>query len=199
MSNAVAAANAEVQRRIYSTLQDCGVDADQILEGMQRSESIIAGSVTVAVLSPTYFRPNDIDIYCPEDEEDRMTDFLEDEIRCSLVKETDVRYPDRLSIKRILWFVKAGTRINLMVVKGRNATAAVFQFHSTVVMNILYYRGIYCAYPELTLRQLSIVNGASLQDEIESERTARCIEKYDARGITTGTKVRAAQARDGEI
>ncbi|KAJ7680202.1 hypothetical protein DFH06DRAFT_1315009 [Mycena polygramma] len=172
----------DVKLLVRETLVNCGVDPDAIFEGMTATRSIISGSVPVAALGGNKFIPNDVDVYSPETEGDNMLAFLEERMGY------DVNYPDRIAIRRILWLCKDASRINLMFVEGNHPAAAVLQFHSTAVMNIVFFEGFLCLYPLLTLCKLSLMNGTN-GDAYERERTARCIEKYSERGITTAKQL----------
>ncbi|KAJ7615685.1 hypothetical protein DFH06DRAFT_1145908 [Mycena polygramma] len=118
-----------------------------------------------------------------------MLAFLEEEMGYVVKRAIDVNYPDRIAIRRILWLCKDASRINLMFVEGNHPAAAVLQFHSTAVMNIVFLEGFLCLYPLLTLCKLSLMNGTN-GDAYERERTARCyrevFRKRDNDGETTG-------------
>ncbi|KAJ7684935.1 hypothetical protein DFH06DRAFT_970724 [Mycena polygramma] len=160
---------------------------------MTATRSIISGSVPVAALGGNKFIPNDVDVYSPETEGDNMLAFLEERMGYDVKRAIDVNYPDRIAIRRILWLCKDASRINLMFVEGNHPAAAVLQFHSTAVMNIVFFEGFLCLYPLLTLCKLSLMNG----DAYERERTARCIEKYSERGITTAKQVSRETESEG--
>ncbi|KAJ7675869.1 hypothetical protein DFH06DRAFT_1122653 [Mycena polygramma] len=185
----------DVRLLIRETLTNCGVDADAIFKGMTATRSFISGSVPVAALGGNKFIPNDVDVYSPETEGDNMLAFLEEEMGYVVKRAIDVNYPDRIAIRRILWLCKDASRINLMFVEGNHPAAAVLQFHSTAVMNIVFLEGFLCLYPLLTLCKLSLMNGTN-GDAYERERTARCIEKYSERGITTAKQL--SQLNEGK-
>ncbi|KAJ7041003.1 hypothetical protein C8F04DRAFT_1253506 [Mycena alexandri] len=133
---------------------------------------------------PGRFTPNDVDVYTPETEETLMLEILREQLGFTVTKQVATAYPKRLSITRIYWLTKGTAKINLITVKGDNAVVPIFQFHSTLVMNKISCYGMFCAYPELTLNGIALVNTGVKLDTYSKRRTAECIEKYEKRGFT---------------
>ncbi|KAJ7692805.1 hypothetical protein B0H16DRAFT_1751764 [Mycena metata] len=154
-----------------------------MLNALGETRSLISGSVLVAALFPGRFKPNDVDIYCPETTGTRLLDIMQNRFGFHLNKGVDVQYPRHLAIRKIHWLTKGSAKINLMLVEGDNAAVAVFQFHSTIVMNVLSVHGLYCTYGDLTLAGEGLVNNSQTVDEAQAQRNLRCIEKYEGRGF----------------
>lgn len=169
---------------------DCGLEPTRILTALGETRSLISGSLPVAALFPDKFKPNDVDIYCPEPEGGHMLDILQNQLEFHLHKGVDIQYPKHLALTKIYWLTKGSAKVNLMVVKGDNAAIAVFQFHSTIVMNILCFHGLYCTYADLTLAGDSLVNGSNTPDDARAKRNEKCVQKYEDRGFTFKKKVR---------
>jgi uncharacterized protein with PQ loop repeat len=184
---------AEMERRVHEILQQYGLEPNATLRALGATRSLISGSVPVAVLFEGRFKPNDVDIYCPESEEDTMRDILGAQ-EFQLDRETTIHYPKHLAIRRVLWLTKGSAKINLIIVKGDNAAVAIFQFHSTLVMNFICVYGTYLAYPELTLNGNSLVNTAFILDPTTMRRSAKCFAKYQERGFTFRSKASRARS-----
>ncbi|KAJ7038558.1 hypothetical protein C8F04DRAFT_1324382 [Mycena alexandri] len=175
-----------MERNIRRTLRDNGLEPTSILTALGETRSLISGLLPVAALFPGRFKPNDVDIYCPEEEEGYMLHILQNRMGFHLHKGVDVRYPKHSTITKIYWLTTKSAKVNLMVVKGNNAAIAIFQFHSTIVMNILCFHGLYCTYADLTLAGERLINSSYLHD---GARAVKCIEKYEDRGFTFKKKL----------
>ncbi|KAJ7740548.1 hypothetical protein B0H16DRAFT_1728910 [Mycena metata] len=178
-----------MERNIRKALADCGLEPSTMLNALGETHSVISGSLPVAAMFPNRFKPKDVDIYCPEVEEKHMLEILCDRMDLTLDKRVDVHYPRHLAITKILWLSSESAAVNLMIVKGDNAAIAVFQFHSTLVMNILCSRGLYCTYGDLTFEGEALINVSHLLDAYTAKRNAKCFEKYEDRGFTFKTKL----------
>ncbi|KAJ7608639.1 hypothetical protein DFH06DRAFT_1346794 [Mycena polygramma] len=174
----------EMQGRIHRVLRSCGLDPRDTFDALGETRSLISGSMPLAAIMDGHFTPNDVDIYCPEDQERNMLDIAADVLGFTEDRSITVTYPARLEITKIYWLTKGPSKINLIIVKGRNAAVAVFKFHSTVVMNIIWPRMLYIPYGDLTLQGLSLVNMPATMKPSSAARVARCTTKYEQRGIT---------------
>jgi hypothetical protein len=178
-----------MEARIHAILSRCGVEPIPLLKSLGLTRALISGSVPVEALTNLPFLPNDVDIYVPLTGKEAMEVVIDDmDFTCD--KASDSRYPKQLGIETIKWFSKGPYKINLMVVKGPNPLTAIFKFHSTVVMNFISFHGLYCAYPDMTLYKLSIVNTKYLLNVHTFRRMMACLTRYRARGITFETEVR---------
>ncbi|KAJ7112878.1 hypothetical protein C8R46DRAFT_932425, partial [Mycena filopes] len=151
---------------------------------LKETRSLISGSVPVAALFPGRFTPNDVDVYTPEGQEHTMIKRVQEDMEFAMDREpATVHYPRHSTIAKIYWFRKGPAKINLIIVKGDNAAIAVFQFHSTLVMNILRWDGLLCAYPDSTLKGIGLVNTSYIIGGAGIQRTAECLRKYEQRGF----------------
>ncbi|KAJ7720713.1 hypothetical protein B0H16DRAFT_1227641, partial [Mycena metata] len=146
---------------------------------------IVSGSTALLMITDLDFQPGDIDIYVPESQEDTAIALALKNHSFSLTKSMKPPYENNTAIKTVHWLKKDEKKMNIMVVKGENAVLAIFQFHSTVVMNFLSSTGVYCAYPSLTLSNRALPNLPIMLREIAAEGRCRdCYDKYRNRGIT---------------
>ncbi|KAK7044301.1 hypothetical protein R3P38DRAFT_2406533, partial [Favolaschia claudopus] len=143
----------------------------------------VSGSTPLPVLLDLNFEPNDLDVYVFDFDEDRTLVLLKQVFNFATVHMTDNTYQDMAGISRTHWLKKGENVINLMVMSSGNAAAAIFQFHSTIVMNYISGWGVFCAYPELTLNGKSVANPSALATERERKRALYCFDKYGERGI----------------
>lgn len=178
-------AELEVHRRISLF----GLDPVDTLRFLGKTGSFISGSVPVPVLAGIRFVPNDIDFYCPEKAEAEFQEWLVDQQGFELTRSIEQKYPATRAIKEMTWYVKDGKVVNVMSVRGDSPALAMPQFHSTIVMNMICYKGLYCAYPKLTRRRLSLRVDPSRRNRVGRARADECIEKYTGRGVRTSTTV----------
>ncbi|KAK6972184.1 hypothetical protein R3P38DRAFT_2469102, partial [Favolaschia claudopus] len=154
-----------------------------MLQCLRKGNGIISGSTPLPILLDLKFKPNDLDVYVLEEDEDRMLDLVKDSFLFTIVRQSDNPYRDVPGLLRTHWLKKGTQVINVMVVAGDNAASAIFQFHSTIVMNYISGWGVFCAYPELTLEGKSITNLSVLTNEEQRKRATYCFDKYGERGI----------------
>ncbi|KAJ7698794.1 hypothetical protein B0H16DRAFT_1749579 [Mycena metata] len=186
-----------MEGQIHQLLINCGLDPIAVLEALGVTRSVISGSVPVAAMFPGQFEPNDVDIYTAEPEETAMLAIFRDQLNFTVVKQARIVYPKHMAISRIYWLTEGKAKVNLIIVKGGNALAAIFQFHSTLVMNAISVDGLFCAYPELTLKGMSLVNSSFIVGEEQEKRAAICIEKYESRGFAFITEYKITEV--GEL
>ncbi len=75
-----------------------------------------------------------------------------------------------------------------MTCAGDSALPAIFEFHSTVVMNFISSHGLYCAYPHLTMAEQGIPS-SSYFAETRSQTSRRLLRKYRERGYVIEEKL----------
>ncbi|KAJ7143163.1 hypothetical protein C8R43DRAFT_891895, partial [Mycena crocata] len=169
-----------------------------LMRSLGPTRSIISGSVPVAAMGNVNFVPNDVDLYVPESQETAMTNVVVG-MDFALDRSVTVRYPARLGIRRILWFAKGTLKINIIVVIGENAAAAIPRFHSSVVMNFVSHFGFVCLYPDMTFQCMGLINTNYLLDRDEMVRTMERIYRYRGRGFFFETEVRSCYFESGLI
>ncbi|KAJ6460422.1 hypothetical protein DFH09DRAFT_832067, partial [Mycena vulgaris] len=129
-----------------------------MLKTLTDTASIISGSLAILPFIDGDFTPNDLDIYVLEEHEVTILRTLEATFGYTIDRTLSSSYTSIGLIIRFHWLQNGGKIINLMVIKGVDAVEAIYQFHSTVVMNFISGTGAYCAYPELTLKKLAFPN-----------------------------------------
>ncbi|KAJ7171231.1 hypothetical protein C8R46DRAFT_895624 [Mycena filopes] len=162
-----------------------------MLDILKNNRSIISGSSPLPALTALRFRPNDLDVYVPEERQEPMVRAMEHEFGFHHIRSQESHYDRNNSIVRVLWMARGTHILNLVIVKGDNAAIAPFLFHSTVVMNIVTPYGILCAYPDLTLQGYAIPNVNCLVDTTSRVRSLRCYRKYTERGVLYSYDLRA--------
>ncbi|KAK7037916.1 hypothetical protein R3P38DRAFT_2515719, partial [Favolaschia claudopus] len=158
-------------------------ESHALLSHFREGGGFVSGSTPPPSTAGPNFKPNDLDIYAFDFDEDRTLDLLKNSFQFATVHKSDNPYQDIAGIARTHWLKKGPHVINLMVMTSGNAAAAIFQFHSTIVMNYISGWGVFCAYPELTMSGKSIANPSALASERERKRAIYCFDKYGERGI----------------
>ncbi|KAJ7654012.1 hypothetical protein DFH06DRAFT_1330115 [Mycena polygramma] len=166
------------------------LDADALLKLMLKTNSIIVGSLPVAVLTDASFEPNDIDILVPASSEGTMKVLLSSQFGYTEMS-SKIMDGSHDSLRVEHKFVRGAHVINLRVTAGENATVALMLSHSTIAMNFVSAWGVFCAYPQLTLVNKAMFNHFT-EDEHEfrrwssHQRMMTSFEKYVKRGIEFG-------------
>ncbi|KAJ7768501.1 hypothetical protein B0H16DRAFT_1308003 [Mycena metata] len=158
---------------------------------LRTTRSIVSGSAALLMVSDLEFEPGDLDIYSPLSQEESVMTIAEHRLGfLPTSSRTSVFYRSNDAILKVHRLVKSRKSMNVVVVNSENPAAAVFHFHSTVVMNYLSAFGLYCAYPSLTLKDLSVANLPVVLGEIGVRaRAEECFDKYRSRGVTFETDV----------
>jgi hypothetical protein len=140
------------------------------------------------MLTELNFDPGDLDIYVPSSQDETMFNLAKRQLHFKESTYSTTSYDQNTFIKKVRHLRRKDKRMNLVVVQGEDPVIALFDFHSTIVMNYLSASEIYCAYPSLTLSRLSVVNVPVLIRESQRpggrDRIYTCLEKYFARGIS---------------
>ncbi|KAJ7164307.1 hypothetical protein C8R46DRAFT_901721, partial [Mycena filopes] len=162
-----------------------------LLALLECTRGIVSGSAVLRMVTNLDFKPGDLDIYVPDSQEETAINLCTERLGFQLTMSMDPLYDTNTSLGTVHWLAKGTFKLNVMVVKGENAALAIFQFHSTIVMNFLTANGLYCAYPTLTLSNLAIPNRPIMRREGGfSQRCRDCFEKYRGRGVTYQTDAR---------
>ncbi|KAJ7460504.1 hypothetical protein B0H11DRAFT_1736622 [Mycena galericulata] len=155
------------------------------------TESVISGSTAAILLTEADFTAKDLDLYVPEAHEIRMLYVFQNHLGFTLDRTQTSTYPSTIGEVRIHWLEAGEHFVNLIVMEGDNAAKAIFQFHSTFVMNFIAWHGVYCAYPDLTLNLIGIINRSQIVDNRSAARMLDALEKYARRGVTMCSSLRA--------
>ncbi|KAJ7205104.1 hypothetical protein C8J57DRAFT_1100376, partial [Mycena rebaudengoi] len=158
-----------------------------LLSVLAATRSVVSGSLPLAVISGWRFVPRDLDIYVPESEERKLLSMLREAFGLLEVKfhVFNHRYDDCIAVKSSRWLTTGGggRTVNVLTCVGESAILPVFHFHSTVVMNFISARGLYCAYPKLTTRRLAIPRFVRDMSVRKARALRICFAKYMSRGF----------------
>ncbi|KAJ7029814.1 hypothetical protein C8F04DRAFT_962484 [Mycena alexandri] len=157
---------------------------------LRSTRGVLSGSAALLMVTNLSFAPGDLDFYMPASQEQTSLAMAGKRLGFTLRRSSARTYENNMDIKRVHELVKGQKKMNIIVTKGENAVAAIFQFHTTVVMNMLTAAGLYCAYPDLTLKSWGVANlTVLLKDSSSSRRTRACYEKYRDRGVRIEKRV----------
>ncbi|KAJ7715120.1 hypothetical protein B0H16DRAFT_1340234 [Mycena metata] len=159
---------------------------------LRQTRSIVSGSAALIMVSDLEFVPGDLDIYTPLSQEEPALAIVQRNMGFETVSSWMPRgYSNNAAICKVHRLVKGRKSVNVIIVQGEDPTAAVFHFHSTVVMNYLSAFGLYCAYPSLTLSDTGVMNLPVVLRDVRARTNAEdCYEKYRTRGVTMVNDVR---------
>ncbi|KIO05486.1 hypothetical protein M404DRAFT_140798 [Pisolithus tinctorius Marx 270] len=149
-------------------------------------DAVISGSTTLHYLLPentTEWTPTDLDIYVPERCYPHLRILLKHQ--CYEILRTHKTTPiySQSAIASMVTWAKGNRHIDVIVSNTEVAVSPIFQFHSTAVMNFISADHIFCAYPALTLRGLSIVNPGVVYYGNFKVRYLKTLAKYSLRGF----------------
>jgi len=143
-------------------------------------DAVISGSTALHFLLPivsTPWSPTDLDLYIP--------------LRCQLQLghllkkrgKSNISLYSTSKIFTVLTFTKADKKVDVIVSSTDCAVLPIFQFHSTAVMNFFTGNSIFCAYPSLTFRGLSMISASTLYNGSFSPVGMKALLKYKQRGL----------------
>ncbi|KAJ7661399.1 hypothetical protein DFH06DRAFT_988100 [Mycena polygramma] len=161
-----------------------------LLKMLLKTSSIIVGSVPIAILTNASFDPSDLDILVPASSEGTMKILLSTSFGyCQTGSKIMDGAQDTLRVEHT--FAKEGNTVRLRVTAGENATVSLMLSHSTIAMNFISAWGIFCAYPQLTLKNRAMFNHFTEEEHefrrwSSHQRMMASFDKYVKRGITFG-------------
>ncbi|KAJ7020468.1 hypothetical protein C8F04DRAFT_974253 [Mycena alexandri] len=112
---------------------------------LRTTMGVVSGSVALLMATDMAFKPGDMDIYVPASQDQTALAIAQTHLGFTLKKLSARTYQNNVDIKRVHTLKKGPKKINIIMTKGENAMAAIFQFHSMIVMNVLTAAGLYCA------------------------------------------------------
>ncbi|KAJ7258987.1 hypothetical protein C8J57DRAFT_1073393, partial [Mycena rebaudengoi] len=155
------------------------------------TRSIISGSLPLAILTGGTFIPNDMDIFVPCSQEQTMLALLEIQYGC--IPTASVRGQNYINseVANVRWLstTDSAWHINLMTCTGECPVSALWHFHSTLVMNFISSKGIYSAYPKLTLHHWGILSASFYSHSLDGHCRRKSIIKYRKRGFSFRTSL----------
>ncbi|KAF5331246.1 hypothetical protein D9611_013148 [Ephemerocybe angulata] len=157
---------------------------------LDRSNTVISGSVALELVHPTGLRPNNLDFFCPNQEADGVCSFLLSK-NYNIVVDPPVLpliiddVPGHNCIDAVTT-LRHGTKqstIHVIVSSSSSPLAPIFASHSTFVMNFISASGIYSCYPGLTEQNTGMRN---ITDKLVPVQPRRLLdqEKYVQRGFS---------------
>ncbi|KAI5987723.1 hypothetical protein EDD15DRAFT_2173323, partial [Pisolithus albus] len=154
---------------------------------MRSCDAVVSGSTALRLLLPeigTPWNPTDLDIYVPRSTSIQMLRRLKAEgyNRVSEKRQDDARYRNS-DVASVILVSNGRNMIDIIISRTSAAISPIFQFHSTVVMNFVSADTVFCCYPNLTLRLLSLVNAGPLYNGLFSMTTMDAMWKYISRGV----------------
>lgn len=149
--------------------------------------AVVSGSAALHLMLPpkmTYWTPQDLDIYAPNVHYisvcARMLSLgysIADE------HERDPTPYTYSQVKEVLTFSDGTHKVHVVFSKSMTAFAPIFEFHSTAVMNFVSPRHLFCAYPDLTFKELSIINPGAAYFGPFNVSVVDALRKYNLRGF----------------
>lgn len=200
--------DAYVIRRIANFLARWVAAPFKLQKVLQETRSVISGSgAAYLIVNPKDWVPHDLDIFTPQGRRDIVVNHLINTEGYEHVPPPEVEpHPTIGGLPAALpnIYLDDPRRTFLSVVKlrkrnlhgpdgsyhlvdvvesaTRQATSPILSFPSTTAMNWIESDRMFCAYPELTLNGLGMLNGES--DGPAAERTKAWRDKYELRGFT---------------
>lgn len=158
-----------------------------LFDMLRSCDAVVSGSTALRILMPDVgipWSPSDLDIYLPRHTLTVMLRRMQHEgytiIAEPPVKRSGYNYSH---VSRVLVVGNGQCTVDLVVSRTSTALSPIFQFHSTVVMNFVSADTVFCGYPTLTLRGLSMVNAGPLYYSADKRPILSAMQKYLLRGI----------------
>jgi hypothetical protein len=185
------------KKRVHRRLTLFRLPPSSFMDLLDKSCALISGSFVLSLSRRPEddFEPGDIDVYVPWSKYGALVQGLQHlgyrrdptYLAFEQTRSYDVEYS---AIKRVDVFLSniqglpCPTRIrpsiNVISVMSEDPRAAIFLFHSTVVMNYMDSISVTICYPSLTLRHLSLTNE---WNTIPLANRVRGWAKYQCRGV----------------
>ncbi|KAI6146041.1 hypothetical protein BKA82DRAFT_35380 [Pisolithus tinctorius] len=154
---------------------------------LRACDVVISGLCALHILLPaneTSWSPSDLDIYVSCRYLACISVLLEHEGYEVVQQQSIDGGPyDSSSIRSVVSFSNTCQCINVIVSTMAAAVSPIFEFHSTAVMNFIMADSVFCAYPALTLRLMSMVNPGPIYFGPWGVKTMQALIKYGARGF----------------
>ncbi|KAG6906323.1 hypothetical protein DXG01_014480 [Tephrocybe rancida] len=177
-----------VQRTIGRMFSGLGLDAKHTLEVLDQTGSVVSGSCALLVLNPFTFHPKDLDVYCSRGELDTVVAAFRGKYPGLQFQQPCPDYDDIPHVFTAVSLKDHIRSINIVASRTDNNLLPIFNFHSSVVMNFVSAREIYCGYPDLTFKYRNIINVLmAAAPGCNCIKFAECIVKYEKRGYNYAT------------
>lgn len=171
------------KRRIAHMLATFTIHPLSFFAMLETTDAMISGSAALAVMFPGAFKPGDLDLYVPHDNARIVSAHLKTHCGYQEAEDPKAHYTSSsytgVVVTKVTLFTKGDCSVHVVSILGDNAAIAIFDFHSTIVMNFVSSHGLYCAYPALTFKRRGLINVEGAMDSTQRV----CIDKYVDRGF----------------
>ncbi|KAI5981220.1 hypothetical protein EDD15DRAFT_2336219 [Pisolithus albus] len=161
--------------------------AENLYDLLAANHAVISGSCALRLLLPendVCWMPDDLDIYvCESKVQDLLRTLMASKYKLtSRTAANDAPYTSS-HIQSVCTLHHNSSRIDVIVSNSSTAISPIFQFHSTVLMNFVTAHSVFCAYPEMTTNQLSLINPFVVFCQPLRRSTLDALLKYSTRNI----------------
>jgi len=149
-------------------------------------DAVISGSTALHFLlaKSTPWLPTDLDIYVPRCHAHHLVTLLNNQgyqlVHQGIIDNSPYSHSQ---IHTILNLSNGTCRLDIVVSQKNAGLPPIFHFHSMAVMNFILPDRIFCAYPALTFRGLSMVNLGPLYVGHHGRNTFNALRKYEEQGF----------------
>jgi hypothetical protein len=165
-------------------------DPASLLRSLDQNNGIISGSVALyAIITQTQpeWTPMDVDIYVTDFHASKLIEHIlsvQHYVFQSEATPTRNKYTELDDVKKVMTFGNGAHNIDIIISDNSCVEGHVFRFHSTPVMNFINGRGVYCAYPLLTLNMRGIIHSQCWKLNKQPKiKMLACVAKYRDRGF----------------
>nr|VWO96377.1 Uncharacterized protein [Ganoderma boninense] len=178
-----AAVASELRTRRVALFRLFFLDRTRRFNGLlQFYQAIVSGSTALAFFAwPSSWQPGDLDIYVGDDKYDLFV--LDLERQFPVILEFDMPHRPRglyAGIKGVRrYLTSSGRRLDVIRSGSPNPASPLLFFWTSLVVNFITPHGAVCCYPNLTMSE-----GALVDNIIPSEKVVSAQAKYESRGFT---------------
>lgn len=162
--------------------------ADELFRILWACEAVISGTTVLNFLLPESrltHQCTTLDIYiCPQHRRDMYTVLRQHEyilVEERMLDDCPLKYN---KISCITTFARQERIINLTISTTGEGFLPIFQQDNMALMNFISHNRFYCGYPELTFRQLAVINPAAVYMDCFSLGTMVNLCEFMERGFT---------------
>ncbi|KAJ7028259.1 hypothetical protein C8F04DRAFT_1188798 [Mycena alexandri] len=170
-----------------TSIAEFDLDPESLMTMLVKTRGIIIGSVPLYVLTGEESVAKNLDILVPASSEATMKIFLRSEFGYSIT-DTNLHHGAHGTLRMEYTYQKRRHTIMLRVATGENPLVPLMLSESTLTMNFISPWGLFCAYPQLTLRRRGLLNHFT-EDEHDAKssktylRVTNTFNKYQKEGF----------------
>ena len=175
-----------LQQRLKNIVKPFFDKPEPFMEMLRTCKTVISGSTALHYLlgTSTPWSPTDLDLYTPHSHMHQLITLMNNQgyhvVHQGRINNSLYMYS---KISTVVSLSNGDRDIDVIVCKMFASLPPVFQFHSTAVMNFISPDRIFCAYPALTFRGLSMINPGPLYMGRRGRNTFNALQKYEDRGF----------------